>query len=79
MICGLHNHDLYEKLVGHSIACCLMPEEKKCVSDMTLNLVQTKSILATLKRKTLGKIAFIDKMLVFMHKYIEWIINVKVR
>lgn len=51
MICGLHNHDLCEKLVGHPIACRLMPEENECVSDMTLNLVQPKNILATLNRK----------------------------
>ena len=50
-ICGLNNHDLCEKLVGHPIACRLMPEEKECVDDMTLNLVQLKNILATLKRK----------------------------
>ncbi|XP_050885353.1 uncharacterized protein LOC127090371 [Lathyrus oleraceus] len=51
VICGLHNHDLCEKLVGHPSVCQLMPEEKECVADMTLNLVQQKNILATLKRK----------------------------
>lgn len=28
-----------------------MQEEKECITNMTLNLVQTKNILATLKRK----------------------------
>ncbi|XP_050890922.1 uncharacterized protein LOC127096387 [Lathyrus oleraceus] len=51
VIYGLHNHDLCEKLVGRLIACRLMLEEKKCVSDMTLNLVQPKNILTTLKCK----------------------------
>ncbi|XP_050896317.1 protein FAR1-RELATED SEQUENCE 6-like [Lathyrus oleraceus] len=50
-ICGLHNHDLCEKLVGHLIVFRLILEEKGCVSDMTLNLVQPKNILTTLKRK----------------------------
>ncbi|XP_050914688.1 uncharacterized protein LOC127129577 [Lathyrus oleraceus] len=51
VICDLHNHDLCEKLVDHPIACRLMPEEKKCVDYMTLNLVQPKNILTTLKWK----------------------------
>ncbi|XP_050889822.1 uncharacterized protein LOC127095132 [Lathyrus oleraceus] len=51
VIYGLHNHDLCEKLVVHPIVCRLMPEEKECVADMTLTLVQLKNILATLKRK----------------------------
>ncbi|XP_050895720.1 uncharacterized protein LOC127102392 [Lathyrus oleraceus] len=49
MICGLHNHDLCLKLAGHPSVCRLKPEEKECVVDMTLNLVQPKNILATLK------------------------------
>ena len=51
VLCGLHNHDLSLKLAGHPIACRLLPDEKTCVSDMTLNLVPPKNILATLKRK----------------------------
>ncbi|XP_050890300.1 protein FAR1-RELATED SEQUENCE 5-like [Lathyrus oleraceus] len=37
--------------VGHPSVCRLMPEEKECVADMTLNLVQPKNIVATLKWK----------------------------
>lgn len=51
VICGLYNHDLCEKLVGYPSVCRLMLEEKECVADMKLNLVQPKNILATLKRK----------------------------
>ncbi|XP_050915838.1 uncharacterized protein LOC127130927 [Lathyrus oleraceus] len=51
VICGLYNHDLCEKLVSHPIVYRLMPEEKEYVADMTLNLIQTKNISATLKRK----------------------------
>src|ERR1044072_470219 len=46
-----HNHDLTPKLVGHPIACRLLPDKKTCVFDMTLNLVPPKNILATLKHK----------------------------
>ncbi|XP_058775209.1 uncharacterized protein LOC131649464 [Vicia villosa] len=57
VIYGLHRKDLSEKLYGHPIACRLLREEKECVSGMTLNLVQLKNILATLKRKILKNIA----------------------
>ncbi|XP_050920515.1 uncharacterized protein LOC127138165 [Lathyrus oleraceus] len=30
VMCGLHSHDLCEKLVGHPIPCRLMPKEKEC-------------------------------------------------
>ncbi|XP_050920380.1 uncharacterized protein LOC127138017 [Lathyrus oleraceus] len=51
VICCLYNHDLCEKLVGHPSVCRLMLEEKEYVADMTLNLVQLKNILVTLKWK----------------------------
>ncbi|XP_058776984.1 uncharacterized protein LOC131651336 [Vicia villosa] len=53
---------LCKKLVDHPIACCLMPKEEECVSDMTLNLVQPKNILVTLKRKRPGNIAHIKQV-----------------
>lgn len=51
VICGTHNHDMYHKLSDLPIACCLMLKEKEIVSDMTLNMVQSKNILTILKRK----------------------------
>ena len=30
VLCGLHNHDFSLKLVGHPIACRLLPDEKTC-------------------------------------------------
>ncbi|XP_058726781.1 protein FAR1-RELATED SEQUENCE 5-like [Vicia villosa] len=51
VICGLHNHDMCGKLQGHPSVCRLKPEEKTCINDMSLNLVQPKNILATLKQK----------------------------
>lgn len=44
VICGLHNQDLCENLADHPSVCRLM-EEKECVTDMTLNLVQPKKYL----------------------------------
>ncbi|XP_058776980.1 uncharacterized protein LOC131651332 [Vicia villosa] len=46
VICGLHNHDLSQKLVGHPIACQLLSDEKICVFDMNLSLVPPKNNLA---------------------------------
>ncbi|XP_058746304.1 uncharacterized protein LOC131619198 [Vicia villosa] len=51
VICGLHNHELCINLQGYLSVCRLKPEENTCISDMTLNLVQPKNILATLKQK----------------------------
>ncbi|CAK8560404.1 unnamed protein product [Lathyrus sativus] len=62
VICGLHNHDLCSKLQGHPSVCLLKPEEKTCISDMTLNLVQPKNIFATLKRKELDNISNIRQV-----------------
>lgn len=51
VIFGVHNHALTEKLVDHPIICRLVSEEREHVSDMTLNMVAPKNILATLKWK----------------------------
>lgn len=51
VVCGIHSHELCFKLVGHPIACFHNPEDKDIASDMTLNMVLPKNILATLKQK----------------------------
>ncbi|XP_050895737.1 uncharacterized protein LOC127102411 [Lathyrus oleraceus] len=51
VVYGTHNHALYHMLVGHPIVCLHIPEEKELVSNMTLNMVAPKNILATLKRE----------------------------
>lgn len=51
VISGIYNHALHDKLVGHPIVCRLMPEDMELVSDMTLNMVVSKNIVASLKRK----------------------------
>lgn len=45
----LHNHALSHKLVDHPIVCHLILAEKELVSNMTLNTVRSKNVLATLK------------------------------
>lgn len=67
--CDLHNHDLCENLFGHPIVCRLMPEEKECVLDMTLNLVQSKNMLASLKRKRRKNILNIKEVYNIWYQY----------
>ena len=43
MLCGMHNPDLDEKLLGHLIAGRLSAEEKKKVIDMTKSLTVPRS------------------------------------
>jgi len=50
MLCGMHNHDLDEKLSGHLIAGRLSAEEKKKVIDMTKSLTVPWNILTNLKQ-----------------------------
>ncbi|CAK8567943.1 unnamed protein product [Lathyrus sativus] len=66
-MCGVHNHDLCLKLVGHPSVCRLKPEEKVCISDMTLNLVQPKNILAILKRKQTDNISNIKQVYIIRY------------
>ncbi|XP_050889208.1 uncharacterized protein LOC127094411 [Lathyrus oleraceus] len=62
VIFGIHNHALTDKLVSHPIVCRLVPEERELVSDMTLNMVVPKNILASLKRKKLLNILNIKQI-----------------
>lgn len=50
------------KLAGLRIACHLSPEEKELVSNMELNMVHPKNILATLKWKRPQNISNIKKL-----------------
>jgi len=50
MLCGMHNHDLDEKLSGHLIAGGLSAEEKKKVIYMTKSLMVPRNILTNLKQ-----------------------------
>jgi len=48
VIYGVHNHESYEDLKGHSYIGRLNSEEKKIVEDMTRSLVKPKKIMGTL-------------------------------
>ncbi|XP_068498251.1 uncharacterized protein [Phaseolus vulgaris] len=49
VICGTHNHDLYDTLVGHPYANRLKANEHSMLADMTKSMVKPSSILRTLK------------------------------
>ena len=49
VICGTHNHDLYDTLVGHPYAGRLKANEHSMLVDMTKNMVKLGNILRTLK------------------------------
>lgn len=52
MLLSVHNHGLNHELVGHVIVIRLNLYEKKIVIEITINMVQPKIILITLKQKT---------------------------
>lgn len=51
VVCGEHNHDLPETLVGHPFAGRLSPEETKIVAELSASGVKPKEVLATLKHR----------------------------
>lgn len=57
MIYTVHKHGLGHKLASHSIVYCMNAEENKLVSNMTLNMIQPKNLLSTLKRKRLENVS----------------------
>jgi len=51
LICGSHNHDLAETMVGHLYVGMLSVEEKVMVEDMTKTSVKPRNILLTMKER----------------------------
>ena len=51
VICGVHNHDLPNSLVGHPYAGRLTKEEKKFVAELSISGVKPKDVLCGLKRR----------------------------
>jgi len=49
LICGSHNHELANTLVGHPYAGRFTYSEKSMLMDMTDNVVKSKNILLTMK------------------------------
>ena len=49
LICGIHNHELANSLVGHPYVGRLSKAEKTLIGDMTKSMVKPRNILLTLK------------------------------
>jgi len=62
VICGLHNHDLAETLVGHPYVGRLKPVEHALVVDMTKSLVKPSNILLTLKQNNEDNVTTIKQL-----------------
>jgi len=62
MLCGMHNHDLEEKLQGHLLAGRLNAEEKKKVIDMTKSLTVPQNILTKLKQNNKESVTTIKQV-----------------
>jgi len=62
VICGLHNHDLTETLVGHLYAGRLRPDEHVLVVDMRKSLVKPSNILLTLKENNKNNVTTIKQL-----------------
>jgi hypothetical protein len=62
MLCGMHNHDLEEKLQGHLLEGRLNAEEKKKVIDMTKSLTVPQNILTNLKQNNKESVTTIKQV-----------------
>jgi len=62
VICGLHNHDFAETLVGHPYAGRLKLVERALVVDMTKSLVKPSNILLTLKQNNEDNVTTIKQL-----------------
>jgi len=62
MLCGMHNHDLEEKLQGHLLASRLSAEEKKKVIDMTKSFTVPRNILANLEQNNKESVTTIKQV-----------------
>jgi len=62
LICGYHNHDLAEILVGHPYAGRLSVEENAMVEDMTKNSLKPRNILLTMKEKNEKNVTMIKQV-----------------
>ena len=62
MLCGMHNHDLEEKLQGHLLAGIFSAEEKKKVIDMTKSLTVPRNILTNLKQNNKESVTTIKQV-----------------
>ena len=69
VICGLHNYDFGETLVGHSYARRLRPDEHGLVVDMTKSQVKPSNILLTLKENNEDNVTTIKQLYNIIYTY----------
>ncbi|KAK7393758.1 hypothetical protein VNO78_22322 [Psophocarpus tetragonolobus] len=62
VMCGCHNHELEETLVGHPYAGRLSAEEKSLVDEMTKKMMTPKEILLTLKDHNMDNVTTIKQI-----------------
>ena len=62
VVCGLHNHDLANTLIGPPFASRLRPDEHALVVDMTKSRVKPKNILLTLKENNEDNVTILKQL-----------------
>jgi len=62
MLCGMHNHDLEEKLQGHPFPGRLSAEEKEKLIDMRKSLAVPQNILTNFKQNNKESVITIKKV-----------------
>ncbi|RZC16428.1 hypothetical protein D0Y65_009619, partial [Glycine soja] len=69
LICGIHNHEMENSLVGHSYAGRMTKDEKIVVVDMTKSMVKPRNILLTLKKHNDNNYTTIKQIYNARHAY----------
>ena len=69
LICGVHNHEMKNSLVGHPYVGRLTKDEKIVVADMTKSMVKPINILLTLKEHNVNSYTTIKQIYNAKHAY----------
>ena len=62
LICGVHNHELANSLVGHPYVGRLTEAEKTIITDMTKSMGKPRNILLTLKENNANSCTIIKQI-----------------
>ena len=62
LMCGSHNHELANSLVGHSDVDQLTKDEKIIITDKTKSMVKSRNILLTLKENNVNSYTTIKQI-----------------
>ena len=73
LICGVHNHEMKNSLVGHPYVGRLTKDEKIVVADMTKSMVKPINILLTLKEHNVNSYTTIKQIYNAKHAYHSFI------